>query len=231
MSTYELKKLIFTNETGSLPYRLWIPSHNTGEKLPVLFFLHGAGERGADNELQTKVGICSHYFSQEIAHKYPAIFVAPQCPDGVSWDNKLGWLCDYDDVNVESKPMKLAYELLCEILKREDADRTRVYVTGLSMGGYGTWDMIVRHQGVFAAAVPVCGGAFPEDAEKIKDVPIWAFHGDSDSCVPVENTRNIVDALRAIGSDVKYTEYPGCDHNCWDNAYSDMAMYEWLFSK
>ena len=130
-----------------------------------------------------------------------------------------------------SESMKLVLELLDKTLKECPVDERRVYVTGLSMGGYGTWDIVQRYPNLFAAAMPMCGGGDPALARTIREVPIWAFHGDSDKAVPVKRSRQMVSALWQCDGNVRYREYPGVGHNCWEAAYSDAAVLDWFFSQ
>jgi hypothetical protein len=130
-----------------------------------------------------------------------------------------------------STPMRLTLEVLAGLQKEFNLDDNRLYITGLSMGGYGTWDVIWRHPHLFAAAVPVCGGADESKAPLIKDLPIWCFHGGADPVVPTERSRNMIAALKAAGGHPKYTEYPGVGHNSWDRAYSEPELPKWLFSQ
>jgi len=119
-----------------------------------------------------------------------------------------------------------------EALEREfSIDSKRLYITGLSMGGYGTWDALSRWPEKFAAAVPICGGGDPAYARRMKDVPIWAFHGDEDKAVKVQRSREMIEALKAAGATPKYTEYAGVGHDSWTRTYSDPALFKWLFAQ
>jgi len=130
-----------------------------------------------------------------------------------------------------SIPMKLAMASLDQVRKEFSIDEKRIYITGLSMGGYGTWDAIARYPGLFAAAVPVCGGADELTAPQVKDLPIWCFHGGADTTVPTQRSRNMIEALKKAGGSPKYTEFPGVGHNSWDKAYSTAEMIQWLFEQ
>jgi len=127
--------------------------------------------------------------------------------------------------------MGLTLELIEKLSQEFAIDRKRLYITGLSMGGYGTWDIIQRHPDMFAAAMPVCGGGDSAAAPLIKDLPIWVFHGDKDGAVPVIRSQNMVAALKQAGSKVKYTEYPGVGHNCWTQTYANQDVLKWFFSQ
>jgi predicted peptidase len=127
--------------------------------------------------------------------------------------------------------MRLALAAVEGLKKEFNLDESRLYLTGLSMGGYGTWDLLARHPKMFAAAVPVCGGADEATAPVIKDIPIWFFHGGALPVVPTYRSRNMIKALKAAGGEPKYTEYPGVGHNSWDRAYSEPELPKWLFAQ
>jgi predicted esterase len=147
------------------------------------------------------------------------------------WAN-MDWSAKKGSAGKEpSTPMRLTLEVLEQLRKEFNLDDKRLYVTGLSMGGYGTWDVIQRHPALFAAAAPVCGGADESSAARIKDIPIWCFHGGADNVVPPERSRNMIAALKAAGGEPKYTEYPGVGHNSWDRAYSEPELAPWLFAQ
>ena len=129
-----------------------------------------------------------------------------------------------------SKPMGLVMEVIAKLRKEHDIDSSRIYIMGLSMGGYGTWDTIQRYPNLFAAAVPICGGGDETNAHRIT-IPVWAFHGDKDNAVPVERSRNMIEAMKKAGMKPKYTEYPGVSHNSWSRAFETPELLQWLFSK
>jgi predicted peptidase len=213
---------------GALPYRLYRPKgHDSGAKFPLLLFLHGAGERGDDNAAQLKHGIRQFLAQQD---KNPCFIVAPQCPKNVWWSAlRRGEMPQLQEKPTE--PMALTIELVDALRKELPLDETRLYVTGLSMGGYGTWDLLCRRPELFAAGVPVCGGGDPSKAALIAKVPQWIFHGDKDTAVPVDFSRAMAEALKKAGGEPKYTEYPGVGHNSWDKAYGDPELYAWLFAQ
>jgi predicted peptidase len=147
------------------------------------------------------------------------------------WAN-MDWAAAKGSMGKEpSIPMKLTMEVLDQLRKELPVDEKRIYVTGLSMGGYGTWDLIARRPDFFAGAVPVCGGADDSTAPAIKHIPIWCFHGGADPTVKPERSRNMIAALKAAGGNPKYTEYPGVGHNSWDRAYSEPELAKWLFAQ
>lgn len=221
----------FINESGdSLNYRLLYPDYNKSRKYPLVIFLHGSGERGSDNEAQLKWGV-QNFATDENMAKYPAIVIAPQCPKDQWWSNFKN---TPDPEKIElmkspSKPMELVVELIYKTIETFHIDTTRIYITGLSMGGYGTFDAIERYPDLFAAAVPVCGGGDPGKAADIAHMPIWIFHGAEDPSVNSRYSLNMVEALNKAGAHPGFTLYPEVGHFSWLHAYSDPLMIEWLF--
>ena len=197
-------------------YVLFVPHDYQGDKeVPLILFLHGSGETGTDGKKQATVGLAPAIKKME--KTFPAITIFPQ-----SHDRKWG---------AESKDAKRALAILEETQKNYKVDSKRLYLTGLSMGGYGTWSLAVAHPDKWAAIVPVCGGGNPKDADKIKDLPCWNFHGDDDKAVPVAKSRDMIEALKKAGGKPKYTEYPGVGHNSWDKAYGTEELYTWLWEQ
>lgn len=219
----------YTGPDGNtLNYRIYVPEGDG--PFPLVLFFHGAGERGDDNTAQLKHGARDLLkYTQE--SDQPAIIIAPQCPRGQQWVNTPWKLESHTMPEDPSEPMTLAWDLLQEKIKELPVDPSRIYVTGLSMGGFGTWDIIQRHPGTFAAAIAVCGGGDTAMAPVIKDVPIWAFHGDKDTVVLTKRSRDMVEALRAAGGSPHYTEYPGVGHGSWGRAYSDTEALDWFFQQ
>lgn len=213
---------------GKLLYRLTRPREAAGKKLPLLLFLHGAGERGDDNAKQLKNCVRNLL---PVLERNSCVLVAPQCPVGKQWV-EVNWSAAWHDAPEKpSEPLGLTIELLAALQKELPLDGKRVYVTGLSMGGYGTWDILARRPDLFAAAVPLCGGGDEKQAPAIAKVPQWIFHGDRDTVVPTARSRNMVEALRKAGGSPKYTEFPGVGHNCWDKAYAEPGLFPWLFAQ
>lgn len=217
-----------------LPYRLYIPEgYDKSQKYPLVLYLHGAGSWGNDNVLQLDEN-ARRLVSDKVQAIQKSFVLAPQCPKGDQWVNgdDSAPFTNYVQANVpESDASKLNFELL-EKLEREYAiDDKRIYVTGPSMGGSGSWDYITRHPGIFAAAVPVTGVNDPSRADVIKDLPIWAFHGVEDPVAPVDNTRTMIARLKALGSPAKFTALEGVGHDSWQAAYDDMDMFRWLFAQ
>lgn len=201
-------------------YRLYRPRSKVS--LPVILFLHGAGESGLDDLAPTTVGIGPAI--RRHPDRFPAIVVFPQASHGYGWRgfNLLAATAALDDV-----------ENSCS------TDHNRVYVTGLSMGGYGTWLLSILQPARFAAIVPICGGfdasaaGVPVNvaARRIANIPEWVFHGQEDDIIPVDRSRWMVRALRAAGAVVRYTEYPNVRHNSWDRAYAEPELMPWMLSR
>lgn len=228
------RPLIFQNDKGEkLHYRLMTPEGydpKGSEKYPLVLFLHGAGERGADNQKQLVHGT-REFAKPEVRKKYPAFVLAPQCPDGKRWV-EVDWTLDsHKQLPEDSDTIKLVLQLISSMQKEYRIDQHRQYVTGLSMGGYGTWDLITRHPEMWAAAAPVCAGADEATAPKIAKLPVWAFHGDKDTVVKPHRSRNMIEAIKKAGGQPLYTEYKGVGHNSWDAAYADPKLIEWLFAQ
>ncbi len=211
-------------------YRLLAPVRiEPGVKYPVVLFLHGAGERGVDNEKQLQ------YFPEMMAQaeyqrKFPCFVVAPQCRAGKMWVN-LDWSSKQSiPMDEPTADMAAAVAALEQVLDKHPVDARRIYLTGLSMGGYGAWDLAARQPERFAAVVPICGGGDEKQAAKLKNLPIWAWHGDQDNAVPVERSRSMIEAIQAAGGEPKYTELPGVGHNSWTPAYTaEDGVVPWMF--
>ena len=224
-----LDKLVYEESGKKLPYRLLKPAKvEKGKRYPLVIFLHGAGERGTDNEKQLVHGVPQFVARRD---EYPCFLIAPQCPEGKRWV-EVDWSADSHTQPKEPGEVgRLTLGLIEEAIKELPVDRKRVYLTGLSMGGYGAWDLAARRPELFAAVAPVCGGADEATAAKIKDLPLWAFHGARDTAVKPARSRNMIAALEKAGGKPKYTEYPDVGHNSWDPAYKDPAFYKWLFAQ
>lgn len=211
-------------------YRLYEPAGD-GKPLPLILFLHGAGESGRDDLLPTTVGIGPAIRNDP--ERYPALVVFPQASQGYGWS----------EFNLAA-----AVAALDDVERTHDVDRARVYVTGISMGGYGTWLLALEQPDRFAAAVPICGGLDRRSwarraasgsgadlvtaaAQRLSRIPQWIFHGDADDIIPVTESQVMVHALRAAGADVRYTEYRGVMHNSWDRAYAEPDLMPWLLQQ
>ncbi len=231
LNLFERCKIFDGNTT--LNYRKYVPPVEKNEKLPLLVFFHGAGERGNDNEKQlTNSSVMPHYFKDEIVNNFKAAVIAPQCPEDRQWVDTPWDKGDYslDEVG-ETVFIKLAAKVIKELAKEDFIDENRIYVTGVSMGGYGTWNIIMNYPDLFAAAAPICGGADSTKADTVKHIPIRSYHGGDDFVVPTSGSRMMVSAVQIAGGNIKYKEYPGCGHNAWDNAYSEPDFFSWMFSQ
>lgn len=195
----------------SLKYLLYLPEGYEKDKKPwpLVLFLHGSGERGDDLETVKRNG---PPMLAGQGKEFPFILVSPQCPLGQRW-----------------KPLELSV-LLDEIQKNYRVDTNRIYVTGLSMGGEGTWMLIMAEPYRFAAAAVVCGrtGSAYLDACRLRNLPIWVFHGAMDDVVPLDESVRMVKALKTCGNDVKFTVYPKANHNAWTETYNNEELYKWL---
>lgn len=226
-------------EGNEYRYQVYVPrQYDDSTEWPVILSLHGAGSRGADGISQTDSGLATAL--RRYPNRYPAIVVFPQSPiEGPGWQELGG---------------RIAMASLDQAMQEFSSDEERVYLTGYSQGGNGTWYLAYHHAERFAAAVPVCGyvdefmgpasgahyppislesstGAFSDIAAKVAEIPIWIFHGDADDLVSVEQSRNMASALEAIGAPYRYTEFPGVDHNAWDAAYATEGLATWLFAQ
>ena len=203
---------------------------DSGKKYPVILFLHGAGERGDDGKLQLK------YFGETIStpenrQKYPCFVIIPQCRVGKEWANYKWDKNVGEQAKNPSDQAKVALGILDEVLKTYPCDEKRLYLTGISMGGYGSWDLATRDPDKFACIVPICGGGPESQAAKLIKLPIWCFHGDADTGVPVERSRKMIAAVKAAGGEPKYTEYPGVGHNSWERTYNNPEVIAWIFEQ
>jgi predicted peptidase len=205
-------------------YVLFVPhDYKKDTPTPTILFLHGAGETKPKEGAKTKgtpkmpveVGIGPAIKKRE--KTFPFLTIIPQAPT-------FGW-------GAGSAGGKLALAILDEVEKEYSVDKKRVYLTGLSMGGMGTWSHALATPDKWAAIVPICGRSDPKQAEKIKDLPCWAFHGDADTAVNVSGSRDMIAAIEKAGGHPKYTEYPGVGHNSWDKAYGTDELYEWMLKQ
>ncbi len=235
-SLYE--KRTYVNKDGHvLPYRILFPeNYDRSKKYPIVLFLHGAGERGNDNEKQLTHG-AKLFLQAENRKKFPAIIIAPQCPEESYWSSvnsdrtKRPMTFVFDYSKPSNVPLISSVELVNKIIADEAADVTRVYIIGLSMGGMGTFEAVYQYPNLFAAAMPICGGGdVARYDSRILKTSFWIFHGDQDVVVDVRNSREIVEKLKRLKADVKYTEYPGVNHNSWDNSFAEPEFLSWLFS-
>lgn len=230
----EYQRKVFTSADGTeLNYRLLTPEENAkGKKFPLVIFLHGAGERGSDNEKQLVHG--SRMFLNPVnREKYPAYVLFPQCPKDGYWAySQRPSSFDRLTADEEMPPIfKAVKGLIDSYIANPDIDKKRVYIIGLSMGAMATYDMVIRFPEIFAAAIPICGYVKPDRLASVKDVSFRIFHGDADPVVPVEGSRNAYKALKKAGVDVELYEFPGCDHLSWNPAFNRPDFMEWLFKQ
>ncbi len=221
-----------TIQGNEYKYQVFVPADwTTKNKWPVILFLHGAGERGDDGLIQTEVGIGTAI--RRYRSRFPAVIVMPQCRKDV-------WWTDPAMADMAMKALELSQ-------KEFRGDPQRTYLTGLSMGGYGTWYLAANHPGKFAAIAPICGGIlrpddsrkqpaedtrpYTEAAQKVGKTPVWIFHGGDDPVVPVAESQRMAEAIKAVGAEVHYTEYPGVGHNSWEKAYAEPDFTTWLLSQ
>jgi predicted peptidase len=208
-----------------MPYRLFVPAgYDKANKYPLAIWLHGAGGAGGDNLRQISN---DNYYgphlwaAQETQAKYPSFVLVPQTTG--AWA-----LADPKRLS-EEETMTLA---LIESLEKEfSIDSRRIYLSGQSNGGNGTWDLLIKRPAVFAAGVPLCGGGNPALAARIASIPIWAFHGAKDDVIPVTYSRNMIRQIRLEGGSPKYTEYPDVGHDVWLHALKEPELVDWLFSQ
>jgi len=212
-----------------LKKNLLLPVENS-TKYPIILFLHGSGERGNDNNVQLTY-IDSVFAKEKLQSENPCFILAPQCQIDKRWVDVDWDLPNHTTPENPSTPLKLANLLLDSLLQFYPIDKNRIYITGLSMGGYGTWDFISRYPDKFAAAIPICGGGDQNMAAIISGVPIWCFHGAKDKLVPAFRSQNMINAIKAVGGNPIYTEYPDLGHLCWSTAYSTPELFTWLFSQ
>jgi predicted peptidase len=226
-----LEKRTFKQDKSSLPYRLMKPAgYDKAKSYPLVVFLHGAGERGTDNEKQLVHGV-GDFASAKARKQYPCFLIAPQCPENKRWV-EVDWRAKGHTMPEKpSESAALVLALIESLCKEFSIDTKRIYVTGLSMGGFGAWDLLCRRPNLFAAGAPVCGGADPKQAKQLAKVPIWLFHGDKDDEVKVTRSREMFGAIEKAGGKPKYTEYKGVGHDSWTATYRDPKLMAWLFEQ
>jgi poly(3-hydroxybutyrate) depolymerase len=221
--------------TGAeMPYRLYIPKHrDLTKKYPLVLYLHHAGETGNDNLHQIDQEVAIGLFtSPEDQAKHPCFVVSPQVPEGRSWaDMNWGDTFSQQHQNPNSY-MRMAFEIVDSLCTEFPIDTQRIYVTGTSMGGFGTWEAVARRPHFFAAAVPSSGGYDEHMASSFLDTPIWTLHGNADETINVNRTRHMVDAIRQAGGNIRYWEYQGVAHEAGrDLTYTNLEVYEWIFAQ
>ncbi len=234
------RKEWFMQSGDTMPYRILLPkNYEPLKSYPLIFFLHGRGESGSDNERQLNNG--SYLFLRDsIRERYPAIVVFPQCAVKSYWSNVINIAADsakgkrtfyFTSGGEPSKAMQLLLALVDNIFERFNIKKQQVYAGGLSMGAMGTYELVRRKPGMFAAAFAICGGAHPATAKQINKTRWWLFHGLKDDVVLPVYTRQIEAALKKTKADVKATYYPQANHNSWDAAFAEPGLINWLFKK
>ena len=227
----------YSASTGAtMPYRLFIPhDYDQRQSYPLIVFLHGGGGNGSDNLKQISGGNTNGthlWTNQDVQKTHPTFVLAPQTPEGGTWGGP--------EAAQLSSSAQMMLEIIDTLEHEFNIDKTRLYITGQSLGGFGTWDVIIRRPQMFAAAVPLCGSGIVNhdpfrrlysdaEFERIKDMPIWVFQGAGDTDVPAGGPRKTVATLRKLGSTVRYTEYPNVGHRVWEHAYLDRALIAWVF--
>lgn len=222
----------FRHEKTDLLYRLYIPADYSPEKkYPIFVNLHGAGIRGSDNK--RPLAFVKTLFQNETYGMDEFIVLVPQCPEQEKWVD-ITWADGSYDMNTvpESNEFQALVALIESLIKNYSVDEERIYAAGFSMGGYGTWNLLMNHPDLFAAGVPMCGAASPAHASTLLNTPVWAIHGVKDPTVPVSGSREMVEAIQALGGTlVKYTELPDHDHDVWNYTYKNEEIFTWLFSQ
>lgn len=237
LGPFEIEHIKFTGgeyKDETFRYLILTPfdGYEAGKKYPLILFLHGAGERGDDPKK-----LLPHFPTQmakpEWRKKFPCILVVPQCRNGKQWVN-APW-GDKESTPMAKEPsgdLQMAIAVLEKSLKTLPVDKDRVYLTGLSMGGYGSWELAMRRPELFAAVAPVCGGGDETHAAKLKDIPIWAAHGDADRVVWPIRSRTMYESIKKAGGNIQYTEYTGVGHNSWTKFYADAkGVVPWMLEQ
>ncbi len=227
------EKKIYIDSLGTvLNYRFLTPkNYNDTTFYPLVLFLHGAGERGHDNESQLNY-VDKVFGSEVFREKFPCYVVLPQCDSAFRWCETNWSLLRHNIPKNPSVYLSATNQLVDSLIDCLNVDISRLYITGMSMGGFGTWDLISRYPQKFAAAIPICGGADENMACRLKDIPIRTYHGAIDKLVKVSRTRNIVTAIRNCGGKkIYYKEYPKSGHLIWNKVYAEPGLFEWLFSQ
>ncbi len=212
MKRQEEKKLNTNYEQKAIiDYLLYLPKEYNGkEKFPLMLFLHGSGERGSNLELVKKHGPPKLI---EEGKDFPFIIVSPQCPSGIRWKTNI------------------LIALIDDIINNYNVDENRIYITGLSMGGYGTWKLANEISDRLAAAIPICGWGDAWTICEIGDLPVWAFHGEKDNVVLPQKSKELVEALKSCNGNVQLTTYPEAGHDSWTQTYDNPKIYEWLLKQ
>ncbi len=233
----EQAAVITTLESGlveapvKMPWRLFVPAGaDKAKPLPLVVFLHGAGMRGTDNV--GPMSLAWTFITPEAQAKHPCFVLAGQVREGRRW---VGQDFNKGSYSAEAVPisdeMRAILALVDQTIAGRPIDPKRVYVVGQSMGGYGTWDALVRRPDLWAAGVPICGAGDPSKAAAIASIPVWAWHGENDTAVPVSGSRDMIAALTRAGATPQYSEIAKGGHGVWAPAFADPKLYAWLFAQ
>lgn len=222
----------------AMPYRLCLPLHyDTSKTYPLVLVLHGAGQRGADNQLQLELYQGATLWAQTRNQQlYPSFVLAPQCAKNKQWVNTPWAKGSYlQDTTKVSDQLLMAMDILTALQQTYKINAAKVYITGVSMGGYGTWDAITRYPKIFAKAIPICGAGDPSKAYLLIQMPLRVFHSSDDNVVPVSGSRDMVKAIMADRNNSRptdwYTEYTNQGHRSWNKAYATSDLVSWMFSE
>jgi predicted peptidase len=236
LSLFQRKE--FIQGTDTLRYRMLLPeNYDASKKYPLVVFLHGAGERGRDNNKQLAHG-ATLFLKPENRKNFPAIVIFPQCPPKPGyWSSvildatKKPYVFDFNYSRPITQPLQSTILLVQQMVAENKVDTSRIYIMGLSMGGMGTLEAVCHYPNMFAAAISICGGG---DAKAFTEVqaktPLWFFHGDIDEIVEPKYSREVVARLNELDAPITYTEYPDVNHNSWDRAFAEKELLKWLFS-
>lgn len=230
------EKDVFIKGRDSIQYRILYPENfSEQEKYPILFVLHGSGERGEDNHSQLIHG-GALFLREDVRKQFPAIVVFPQCPSDSYWANVRFTTEDgerkfnFQTKGQPTRSMRGLLGMLNNFLQKPFVDSKKVYVGGLSMGAMGTYELLRRKRKTFAAAFAICGGDHVANVQKYKHVPLWIFHGEKDAVVPVIFATTIANQLVVLEKPAKLSLYPEASHNSWDSAFAEPELLPWLFS-
>lgn len=214
-----------------MPWRLFVPpSADKKNPLPLVVFLHGAGMRGTDNV--GPMSLAWPFITPEAQAKNPCFVFAPQVNVARRWVNHTFNKGSYDSDQIKATDeLTAAFAMVDKLVSERPIDQQRIYIVGQSMGGYGSWDAMIRRPDLWAAGVPVCGAGDSAKAASIKAIPVWAWHGENDTMVPVSGSREMIEALTKAGGSPKYTEIPKGGHGVWNQAFNDPKLHEWLFAQ
>jgi len=219
---------------GSMNYRFRPPRKIEPDKeYPLLLFLHGAGGRGNDNRGQLEdAGSIVAFAKQSLSYNHASYIFAGQVPEGEKWVN-VDWSTDDHKMNQISECLRMVFEAVDTFVvnKKNQVDMNRIYIMGLSMGGYGTWDAIQRRPDFFAAAVPICGGGDKTKGNTLSNIPIWSWHGKRDNVISVSRSRDMDIAIKNAGGSPKYTEVEERGHDVWEDVWNSLELWSWLYAQ